>query len=269
VIVVLGQIGALARRDLTIELSYHFQLVMQFIAIVIGVFTFYFLGQLVGDPAELARFEGGYFEFVLIGLIVMSFSAVCVTTFGRSIQAAQATGTFEILLASPASLPVLMAGTLIVPLIFAAVEAVIYLAFGSVLVGFTVSLPSLLLASLLLLLTLGTFAAIGILSAAVIILTKRGDPFSALVVQVSNLLAGAIFPVALLPDFVQLVSRLVPAFYGLRGTREVLLAGGGVADVATDIVALAIFNLVLFPTALFVLARAIRLARITGTLGNR
>jgi len=267
--VVLGQVAALTRRDLTIELGYHFQLVMRFIGIVISVVTFFFLGRLVGDAEALAGYEGGYFEFALIGLVVMNFSVVSVTAFGRSIQAAQSTGTFEILLSSPASLPTLMAGTLVVPLLFASVEAAIYLAFGIALVGFSVPLQSLLLAGVLLLLTLGTFAAIGILSAAMIILTKRGDPFSGLVLQVSNLLAGAIFPVTLLPDAMQALSRLVPAFYGLRGTREVLLAGGGLPDVAVDLVALVLFNLVMFPAALLALSRAIRLARVTGTLGNR
>ena len=267
--VALGRIAALARRDLTIELTYHFQLVMQFTGIVLSVATFYFLGVLVGDSDELAQYDAGYFEFALIGLLVMNFSVVTVTSFGRSIQAAQATGTFEILLSSPASLPTLMTGTLAVPLLFAAVEALVYLAFGVVLVGFSAPLGSILLAVVLLLLTLGTFAAIGILSAAVIILTKRGDPFSGLVLQVSNLLAGAVFPVSLLPDALQVLSRLVPAFYGLRGAREVLLAGGGLPEVAVDLAALKVFNIVLFPIALFALARAIRLARVTGTLGNR
>jgi ABC-2 type transport system permease protein len=267
--VVLGRIAALTRRDLTIELSYRFQLAMHLIAIVIGVLTFYFLGLLVGDSPELARYDAGYFEFALIGLLVMNFSVVSVMSFGRSIQAAQTTGTFEILLSTPTSLPTLMVGTLVVPMLFAVAEASVYLILGLLLVGFSAPLGSLLLAAILLLLTLGTFAAIGILSAAVIILTKRGDPFSGLVLQVSNLLAGAIFPVTLLPDALQVASRLVPAFYGLRGTREVLLAGGGPAEVAVDIGALVVFNAVLFPVALVALSRAIHLARITGTLGNR
>ncbi|CAN5574629.1 hypothetical protein BH20CHL7_BH20CHL7_03480 [soil metagenome] len=265
----MNRIAALVRRDLTLELSYHFNLVMQLVGIVVSVASFYFLGRLVGDAKELAQFDGGYFEFALVGLLVMNFSVVSVTAFSRSIQAAQATGTFEILLSTPTSLPTLMAGTLIVPLLLASVQAVVYLAFGVILVGFTAPVSAILLATALLLLTLGTFAAIGILSAAVIILTKRGEPFSGIVLQVSNLLAGALFPVVLLPDTLQIASRLVPAFYGLRGAREVLLAGGGLPEVAVDLAALAVFNVALFPIALFALSRAIRLARVTGTLGNR
>ncbi len=265
----LTRIAALTRRDLIIELSYHFQLMLRFSTVLLAVLMFFFLGRLMGRPEELSRYEGGYFEFALVGLLVMGYSQACVTAFGRSIQTAQADGTFEILLSTPTRLSTLMIGTLAVPMLFATIDAVVYIAFGWALVGFTAPLAGFAIAAMLLLLTVGTFAAIGILSATVIILTKRGDPFSSLVLQLSNLLAGAVFPIAVLPEWLQNFSYVVPAFYGLRGTRELLLAGGGVADVATDILVLVGFNLVLLPASLYALNRAIRMARITGTLGNR
>jgi ABC-2 type transport system permease protein len=265
----LNRIAALARRDLVIELSYQFQLVLRLFSILMAIATFFFLGRLVGDSDELAGYAGGYFEFVLIGLVVMGFSQACVNAFGRSIQAAQGDGTFEILLSTSTRLTTLMLGTLVVPMLFAAAEAAIYLAFGWGLTGFVPPLGGVAIAGVLLLLTLGTFAAVGIFSAAVIVLTKRGDPFSSMVLQASNLLAGAMFPIALFPDWLQVVSRFVPAFYGLRGTREVLLAGGGIGDVSADLIALVVLNAVLLPASLFALTRAIRMARITGTLGNR
>jgi ABC-2 type transport system permease protein len=162
-----------------------------------------------------------------------------------------------------------MAGTLMVPMSFAAIDAGVFIAVGWSLAGFVPPLDGLVIACLLLLLTVGTFAAIGILSATVIILTKRGDPFSSLVLLVSSLLAGAVFPVAVLPDWLQAIARLVPAFYGLSGMREVLLAGGGLSEVAGDIAILTLFNIVLLPLSLFAMSRAIRIGRVTGTLGNR
>jgi ABC-2 type transport system permease protein len=265
----LNQIGALARRDLIIEFSYHFQLVMGLVAIVISVLTFYFIGQLVGDAQQLAGYAGGYFEFALIGLVLMAYSQVTVTSFGRSIEAAQAVGTLEILLATGTPLATLMAGTLLVPLLLASIQVFAYVALGWILVGFTLPLEGLGIIAILLLLTLGTFAAVGIGSAAVIVLTKRGDPFSTLVLQATNLLAGAVFPVAVLPEWLQVASRAVPAFYGLRGIREIALAGGGLSDVAIDLVVLVGFNAVLLPLSLWALGRAIAIARVTGTLGNR
>lgn len=266
---VIARISALTRRDLTIELSYQFQLFLRLWTILISVAMFYFLGALMGNPPELDAYGGSYFEFALIGLVVMGFSQACVKSFSESIQRSQADGTLEILLSTATRLPTLMGGTLVVPLLFAMVEATIFLVTGIVVSDMRFPLAGLFIAAPILLLTLGAFAAIGVLSATVIVLTKRGDPFSTLVLQASNLLAGAVFPVAVLPDALQLLARAMPAFYGLRGVREVLLTGGGLADVRTDLLALAAFNIVLLPMAMWALSRAIRLARVTGTLGNR
>ncbi len=265
----IARVAALTRRDLTLELSYQFQLFVKFFSIGMAIVTFFFLSRLVGSADELAGYRGGYFEFVLIGLLVMGFSQACVNSFGRSIQSAQSDGTLEILLSTAIRLPTLLAGTLVVPILFALVEAGLYLAVGAFVADLVFTVQGVVLAVLLLVLTLATFAALGIFSATVIVLTKRGDPFSSLALQASNLLAGAMFPVALLPEAMQALSRLVPAFYGLRGVREVLLADGGFAAVQTDLLALLAFNAVLLPAAMWSLSRALRIARVTGTLGNR
>ena len=264
-----ARVVAIARKDFTLERSYQFQLCMRFLGIGVSILTFFFLGRLVGDAAELEGYRGGYFEFALLGLMVLALSLGCVNGLSRSIQSAQNDGTLEILLSTATRVPTLLAGTLVVPVVFGLVEASLYLLIGSVTADLRLTAASLLLAALLLLLTVGTFAAVGVLSAAVIVLTKRGDPLSVLVLQATTLLAGAMYPVDVLPEAMQAMSRLVPAFYGLRGIREVLLADGGLAAVAPDLLALVLFNAVLLPGSLWCLSRALRVARVTGTLGNR
>ena len=266
---VLVRVGALSKRDAIIELSYTFQLFLRFTAVAMSVVMFFFLGRLVGQPEELSGYRGGYFEFALVGLVVMGYSQACVNSFAQSIQRAQTSGTLEILLATATRLPTLLAGTLIVPLALASVDASFYVVVGAALGALNVEVGRIVLAALLLTLTLGTFAAVGVFSAAIIVLTKRGDPLSSLVLQASNLLAGAVFPVSILPAPLQVLSRFVPAFYGLRGTRTVLLSDGGFADVSGDIAVLCAFNVLLLPLATWALSRALRTARVIGTLGNR
>lgn len=264
-----ARVGAVARRDITLERSYHFQLLLRFTVIGTSLVTFFFLGRLVGSSEELARYQGGYFEFALLGLLVLGFAQACINAFSRSIQQAQNDGTLEILLATATRLPTLLAGTLVVPMLFALVEGAVYLGIGALVADLVLTPVRLLVAALLLVLTLITFAAFGILSATVIVLTKRGDPFSGLVLQASNLLGGAMFPVTVMPEALQALSRFVPAFYGLRGVREMLLTRGPLSAVVPDLLALSVFCVVLLPVCLWCLSRALRIARVTGTLGNR
>ena len=265
----LNRIGALSRRDAIIEFGYTFQLFLRFVNVAMSVVMFFFLSRLVGQADQLSGYRGGYFEFALIGLVVMGYSQACVNSFAQSIQRAQGTGTLEILLATSTRLSTLLAGTLVIPLVLASIDAGFFLVVGAALGTLASGFERFVLAGSLMALTLGTFAAVGIFSAAIIVLTKRGDPFSTLVLQASNLLAGAVFPVAVLPDALQVLSRFVPAFYGLRGVRTVLLSDGGFAEVSTDLAILCAFNLVMLPAATWALSRSLRTAKVTGTLGNR
>lgn len=264
-----NRVGALARRDLLIELTYQFQFGLRIFGIFSALIIYFFLGQLIGETSALEAYEGGYFGFVLVGLIVLNFSQVSVRTFGSSIREAQGNGAFEILLATPTSLTVLMLGTFMVPLLFASIDVGLYALLGWLLMGLSFPLDGVLISALLLVLTVGSFMAIGLFSAAVIVLTKRGDPFASIVLQLTLILAGALFPVTLLPDWAQALSRAVPAFYGLSGIRDVLLADAGLFDVIDEILVISAFNAVLLPLGLLALSRAVRLARVTGTLGNR
>jgi ABC-2 type transport system permease protein len=263
------RLGALARRDLKVELSYHFQFGLRLFNIVFAFTMFYVLGGLVGDQPELAGLNGGYTEFVVVGLLLAGFANACTTAFNRAITEAQADDTLEILLSTPTPFATMLGGTLTVPVMLSAVDSAVYLLLTFLVVGSSITWSGLIVAFPVLVLVLGTFAALGIVSASVIVLTKRGDPFSTLAVQVSNLLAGAMFPVTVMPEVLQALARLVPAFYALRSIRAALLADAGFADVAGDLLILLAFNVVLLPLALGSFRRAVAIARTTGTLGNR
>lgn len=264
----LDRIAAIARRDARVQLTYHFQLVTRNASLVFVLFTYFFIGRLVTDTDALAPYGGGYFDFVLVGLIVTTFAVVAMSAFSATITSEQQSGTLEILLASAVPLPTLLAGSLVVPTVLAAGQALVLGGVGWAVSDSGIGLEAVLLALPLLLLTFGTFCALGIVSAALIVLTKRGDIWSGVVLQLTSLVAGAVFPVSVLPEPLQLIARLFPAFYGFEGLRAVLLSGHGFTDVLDELAILAAFNLLMFPAALWAFRRALRVARVTGTLGN-
>lgn len=263
-----SRLRAIARKDWSVERSYHFQLGLHAFNVVFTLALYFFLAELVGDAEEVARYDGGYFTFVLVGLLVTSSAAVGLSTFSARISAEQAEGTLEVLLSTPTRLSTLLAGALIVPVLFVAVEVALYIGVAVALFGVRVSVFDVLLALPILALTLLVFSAIGIFAASFIVLTKRGEPFTALTTQASNFLAGVIFPVTLLPTALQMLSHLVPAFYALEALRDVLLTDAGLVDVLDEVAVLAAFTAVLVPAAIVAFGRAVRAAQRTGTLGN-
>jgi ABC-2 type transport system permease protein len=263
----LERVGAVARRDMRIQLSYQFGLLARFVEVVLFAATLFFISKLVQHPASLAPYGSDYFGFALVGVVVVSFSTLGLGAFTRTISDEQTGGTLEILLTAPVPLAVVLGGAFVVPLALTAVEILIY-GVAAALVGTHFALGGIVLALPVLALTITSFCALGVVSAAFIVLTKRGDPFTILVTRVTTLLAGSLFPASVLPGWAQPLSRLVPAFYGLRAMRAALLAHAGVADIAGDVVVLAGFTLVLAPLSLLIFRRSLRVARVSGTLGS-
>ncbi len=106
--------------------------------------------------------------------------------------------------------------------------------------------------------TLALFAAIGAVSAAFIVLSKRGDPFTPVVTQTTNFLAGALFPIAVLPGVLQGVAHILPPFYALQVLREGLINGHSITSVGGDYAILLAFAVVLLPLSLVALKKALR-----------
>lgn len=263
-----ARVLAIARRDLTIELSYQFALVVRLGQVLFLCTTLYFISRLVQDPPELAPYGGAYFAYAVIGLVVTTVASLGLGNFSRSINDEQRAGTLELLLATPTSLPTLLAGAFVVPLLLTAVEIVVYLSIGAILFSLRLPATGLLLCLPVIALTVLTFCSFGILSASFIVLTKRGDPFTLLATQATTFLAGAVFPVALLPGPLQLLAKLVPAYHSLEAMRSVLLADAGLVDILDELAILALSSAVLLPLSLAVFSRSLRWARRTGTLGN-
>jgi ABC-2 type transport system permease protein len=259
---------AVLRRDWEIERTYRLSLVLTFLSTVWSAIGLYFFGQLVTDPAALGNYEGGYFEFALVGIAIVSFASVGVKSFSGSLVNEQATGTIDLLLSSPASRPGLLSGLFLLPFGLATAQFLILLGIGIGVLGTGLPAGGLLLCLPILLLTTATFAAMGIASAGVLMVAKRGDPISGLVIQLTTMLSGAVYPIDVLPRFLQVVAKLLPATWGISACRELLLGGASFTDVLPEVGVLAAFTVIMLPLSLVAFRRCVGIARRRGLLGS-
>lgn len=222
----------------------------------------------MGPSEFLADYDGGYFEFALIGIVVLILAGAALRAFASGLQSEARSGTFEILLASPIPLGVLVAGWMAWPLALATLEGGLSFAIGWALARDSFNAPGLFAALPPFVLTIASFLAIGLMAGAFSVITKRGDPFTPLVMAATTLLAGAVFPVEVLPVWLQSLGRLFPAYYGFNAMRAVLIGGQSLGGIVDEIAVLAAFNVVLIPIGMWLLRRALRVARVTGTLAT-
>jgi len=187
-------------------------------------------------------------------------------TFDRSLEEARDSGTLEHLLATQTSLPVFLAGSAIYPFAATTLRIVVYVAWAAVLFGFPLHAANWIAVIIVLLATLLAFSGLGILSASYLLLFKRGNPAKWFFLGVSSVVGGMLFPVNILPDWLQVVAHFNPVTYALDAMRSALLGGANVASLWRPLAVLLLSALAVLPGSMAVFAWALRRTKITGTL---
>ena len=266
----LPKLSAFLVRDFLEEISYPISLLWRVGAILFRLLTFYFMARLVEGAVlpQLTPYGGQYFPFVMLGLALAGFQGVALSAISFNILRGMYTGTLEAMLATPTSLSTIVFASMIYQFCSALVEVVIYLAFGFWFFGVALGQADPAATVLILILTLLAHLPLGILAAAFILIFKQGDPVTAILGSVSGLLGGVYFPVAILPDWVQIISRFLPFTYSLEALRQAVLNGQGIAQLSHQIFILTGFAVVLLPLSLAVFAWAVRQAKRLGTLSQ-
>lgn len=255
-------------RDLRIASTYRSPFVLEFIEALFGVAMFYYVARFVDSPElRLALPQGNtYFAYSLVGFVFFDYLNAALDTFDHSLQEARDTGTLEPLLITQTSLPVMLAGSAVYPFVATTIRIAVYLGWGAALFGFPLRGSNWLAAITVLLATLLAFSGLGILSASYLLLFKRGNPAKWFLLGISSVVGGMLFPVSILPDWLQFIARLNPVTYALDAMRAALLDGAGLVAIARPLLILLLFGAVLLPASMAVFAWALRRTKTTGTL---
>ncbi len=80
------------------------------------------------------------------------------------------------------------------------------------------------------------------------------------------LLGGVMFPIEVLPEWMQTLSNFIPLTYGLEGMRLALLQGYGIDQIINQIMILGVFSLVLITVGIFSFNWSVWLVKDRGSL---
>jgi ABC-2 type transport system permease protein len=262
------KVRAFIKRDILIQMSYKLSFFLQFIGIFFSVLTFYFIAEMIGDAAVpyLEPYGGDYFSFVLIGIAFESYLWTGLRSFSDSIRRGQMMGTLEAMLVTPTKVDTIVVSSSLWDYLFATFRILIFLLLGVFLFGVNISDANLFAAMIILILTIICFSSLGIISASFIMVFKRGDPVNWVFGSMSALLGGVLYPITVLPAWLQIFSYLLPITYSLRGMRHALLQGYSLEALSLDILALIVFSVLLLPLGMICFRYAVKKAKMDGSL---
>lgn len=256
---------AFLRRDALIWSSYRLAAMWQMLGLLLTISLMYFLGMAVGENPSLGVSQAGsYAAFILSGIAFTDVILQGLSSVPQAVRENQKAGTLESMLLTPMSAMMLVLSSTIFNLVLAIVRMVIIILVGTIVLGFWRQLNVLTLV-IILVPSIVTFIGLGSLSAAFIMLVKQGDPVVLAYGAISALLGGVLFPVQVLPAWVQPLSTLVPLTHALTGLR-VGLEGGSPAEAGSSFLVLFVTALGLFPLGIAAFNWAVNRAKQEGSL---
>ena len=260
---------AFIKRDFLLAISYRMAFVIQVLGIFVAVAFFYFISQMVDGaaPPALAKYGGNYFAFLLIGIAFADYLGLSLKTFNDSLRESQLMGTLEIILLSPTPLSQILVYSSLYGYLFTSIRFVLYLLLG-LLFGLDMHDANYVAAVALLIMAVASFASLGIVIASITMVIKRGDTINTMVSAAFVLLGGAIYPVTVLPAWMQSLSQLLPMTHALEGMRLALMGGYSTEQLLPQFLALFAFSAVLLPIGFCTFWLAVRWTKITGSLAH-
>jgi ABC-2 type transport system permease protein len=257
---------ALLRRDTLILASYRVALVLDVFLGVMDVIVYHFISETFegATTASLGN-APSYFAFALVGIVVTVVIQAAAVGIATKIREEQLTGTLEALIAQPVRVPELAFGMCGLPILFSTVRVAIYLVFGALAFGLDLSHTSWIGFAAMLIATSVAMSAIGIGTAAVVLVIKRGNAIAGFAIFAMSLVGGAFFPVSVLPDWLEAIGKVVPPRFAFDGFRDALYEGSGWES---DALVLLAFTVVTLPTAVWLFGRALDHTRRSGTLAQ-
>jgi ABC-2 type transport system permease protein len=260
---------ALLRATWLSATSYRLATILSFVSLLASVVPVYFIAKAVEPLAqESIRLEGtDYFGFVVIGIAATYILLAATSVLPSVLAGSIGSGTFEAMLVTRTSLPVLLLGLSAYPLLSSLLNAALVVG-GAMVLGVRLELTMVPAVAVIGALLMAAYGAIGLVSAALILVFRTSGPLVTAVVAGSSLLGGVYYSTTAIPGWLQSLSAFVPLTYALRATRRLLLAGAPLREVAGDVTVLALLAVAGLAIGATAFNFAMRHARRAGTLSQ-
>jgi ABC-2 type transport system permease protein len=261
-----GAIRGLWSRDFLIARSYRLALLLDLVLGTLNLLVFFFISRTFEGttPPDLEP-APSYFAFASVGIAMTTVINAATAAVASRIREEQLTGTLEAMLTQPISTQSLAAGMSGLPFLTAVLRAAIYLGLGWLLLELRFPGADWVGVAAVLAISGIALSSLGIASAAMVMIVKRGEIVVSVVVFALGLFSGALFPIEVLPNWLEPIAEVMPTTLAFDGLREGLFGG---SDWEGDVLGLALYALVLLPLSLWAFAAAMGLAKRTGSVAE-
>ncbi len=259
---------AVLRRALLEETAELTPIVLYLISLGVGLVSQAFFARLVDavPNAVLGAYQGHFGAYILIGVAAYDLQQSTVGGLARAVRAAQISGSFESMLATPTPTGLLLFALMLPSSLMALGRILVFVTVGRFLFGLSFSTIDPLGVAVMLVASTASFAGFGLLAAALTMVLRRSDPLSRLLAAMSAVAGGIFYPTAVLPRWLASAGRVLPIVPVLEGLRAAMLKGAGPAALEGPLVHLGLTAVVVVPVGAWFFGRMVARARVDGSM---
>jgi len=201
----------------------------------------------------------------LVGGVIWAYLGIIFEIVTETVAWERWEGTIEYTFMAPVSRPVHLFGMGIYAVLYGLVRAAAVFVVVAAFIGIHVPNANYTAAVALLSIASVSFIGIGMMCAVLpLISPEKGMQLGFIAQGMLLVVSGVYYPVSVLPDWMQWIAKISPATYALRGNRNQILHGGGVAW--SDVWPLLIIGSLSVPLGLLVFRTGERYAKRHGKL---
>jgi ABC-2 type transport system permease protein len=248
------------KRDIISFSTYKTNILILVMTALFGALSFSFLGSSATSQSVLEMYNMDLTTYLVIGLAFSTYLNQALTLVQKTINP----WALEEVLVSPTRLSTFIVGSSLWGFIWSTAVVVVYLGIGVFFFG--VDLTVNVLGTLIVLaLGIGTFLGFSMIGAGILILTKQGDPVTALITIATSLFGNVLFPPQIMPPLLQAIAYILPQYYFFTSIRLVL-TGWTIPMILPYVLILALQCAIIVPLGYVVYTWCLKTARKNGTL---
>ena len=248
------------KRDIISFSTYKTNMLLLVATAFFGALSFAFLGSSTISESVQQQYNMDFTTYLIIGLAFSTYLNQSLTLVQKTINP----WALEEVLVSPTRLSTFIIGSSLWGFIWSTGVVIIYLAIGVLAFGVTLSIN--FLATLIVLaLGIGTFLGFSMIGAGILILTKQGDPVTAIITLATSLFGNVLFPPTVMPYALQVISYFVPQYYFFTCIR-LTLTGSSIIMILPLLLILVLMCAIIVPLGYAVYSWCLKTAKKNGTL---
>jgi len=219
------------KKQFRVEFSYKTSFILQYLLIPISIIPWFFISKLIDTNSEFLPENYNYFTFVVLGIACLDFCATIINFIINRVREEQISGVLEEIILTKMNLINYFGALSLYPMLQGLFKLIFYILIMQLFINVNLNISLFLFSFINLFLTVISLAGIGMISASVILLIKRGNYVNRIYILLSSLCSGIAYPVTVLPESIHFISNIIPTTQFVNSIRACFSNEGSIETV--------------------------------------